>query len=79
MLACPWGTQGTATIPCLLREFPCQDTAPLPGHCSLARQALTGFLVLVPQAKGQWDVPEYHCSTVLAHSSSMGCQEPLCW
>lgn len=37
MLACPWGEQGTATIPCLLREFICWDTVPLLGHCSLAR------------------------------------------
>lgn len=52
---------------------------PLLGDSSLARQAPTGFLVLLPKLEGQLDVPKHHRSTVLAHSSSVGCREPLLW
>lgn len=52
---------------------------PLLGDWSLARQAPTGFFVLLPKLEGQLDVPKHHRSTVLAHSSSAGCREPLLW
>ena len=73
-------------MPGLLTDTAGHDHHPLPaqklpllGDRSLARQALTGFLILLPKLEGQLDVPKHHRSTVLAYSSSTGCTEPLLW